>query len=227
MADHKATTLSQVLGVTQKSIGDPVNQSPKYRLSLVGGNAGNDAATNIVIQQANRNMLLLVYLVVIIFCNIAFRSWQAVIFAVPALMITPLLAQAVMIWLHIGIKVATLPVIALGAGIGVHYAPYVLSVILPHLRNGATWSEAYYRTLLFTGRVVNRHHARDLRCDLDIRADQIPGRYRAFALLHVSLEHGWGHGFPAGAGAFFAAAENCAATSAFRSLRLVTMLAVG
>jgi predicted RND superfamily exporter protein len=154
LTDHKATTLNQVLGVTQKFINDPVNQSPNYKLSLVGGNAGIDAATNIVIQQANRNMLLLVYAVVIIFCYIAFRSWQAVICAVLPLMITSLLAQAIMVWLHIGIKVATLPVIALGVGIGVDYALYVLSVILRHMRNGATLSEAYYRTLLFTGRVV-------------------------------------------------------------------------
>jgi len=50
--------------------------------------------------------------------------------------------------------VATLPVIALGVGIGVDYALYVLSIMLKHLRAGATLSEAYYQTLLFTGRVV-------------------------------------------------------------------------
>jgi predicted RND superfamily exporter protein len=154
LTDHKATTLNQVLAVTQKFIKDPANQSPNYKLSLVGGNAGIDAATNIVIKEANHNMLLLVYLVVIVFCYIAFRSWQAVVCAVLPLMITSLLAQAIMVWLHIGIKVATLPVIALGVGIGVDYALYVLSVILRHMRNGASLSDAYYRTLLFTGRVV-------------------------------------------------------------------------
>jgi uncharacterized protein len=59
-----------------------------------------------------------------------------------------------MVWLGMGVKVATLPVIALGVGIGVDYALYVLSVMLAHLRQGASLSEAYYRALLFTGRVV-------------------------------------------------------------------------
>jgi len=64
------------------------------------------------------------------------------------------LAQALMVCLGIGIKVATLPVIALGVGIGVDYALYVLSIMLRHLRAGETLSQAYHTTLLFTGRVV-------------------------------------------------------------------------
>jgi predicted RND superfamily exporter protein len=50
--------------------------------------------------------------------------------------------------------VATLPVIALGVGIGVDYALYVLSICLKQLRAGASLSDAYHRTLLFTGKVV-------------------------------------------------------------------------
>ncbi len=51
-------------------------------------------------------------------------------------------------------KVATLPVIALGVGIGVDYALYVLSVILARMRAGDTLAQAYYQALLFTGKVV-------------------------------------------------------------------------
>jgi predicted RND superfamily exporter protein len=83
-----------------------------------------------------------------------FRSWRAVICAVVPLVLTSILAQALMVILHVGIKVATLPVIALGVGIGVDYALYVLSILLRQLRDGATLSQAYHRTLLFTGKVV-------------------------------------------------------------------------
>ena len=47
-----------------------------------------------------------------------------------------------------------LPVIALGVGIGIDYALYVLSVTLAGLRRGETLSASYYRALLFTGKVV-------------------------------------------------------------------------
>jgi predicted RND superfamily exporter protein len=59
-----------------------------------------------------------------------------------------------MVWLGIGVKVATLPVIALGVGIGVDYALYVMSIVLAEMRRGATLSHAYYRALQFTGKVV-------------------------------------------------------------------------
>jgi len=45
--------------------------------------------------------------------------------------------------LGIGVKVATLPVIALGVGIGVDYALYLLSVQLHGQRLGLPLAEAY------------------------------------------------------------------------------------
>jgi predicted RND superfamily exporter protein len=154
LEDHKAATLNAVVAKIQTFIDDPANQGPDFKFSLAGGNAGIDAATNIVIAQANDQMLYLVYAAVILFCFITFRSWRAVVCAVLPLVLTSILAQALMVVLGIGIKVATLPVIALGVGIGVDYALYVLSIVLKQLRAGASLSEAYHRTLLFTGKVV-------------------------------------------------------------------------
>ena len=54
----------------------------------------------------------------------------------------------------IGVKVATLPVIALGVGVGVDYALYLLSIQLAIQRRGGSLREAYTRSLEFTGKVV-------------------------------------------------------------------------
>jgi predicted RND superfamily exporter protein len=69
-------------------------------------------------------------------------------------MLTSVLAEAMMVALGMGVKVATLPVIGLGVGIGVDYALYILSVTLAELKQGRSLSLAYYKSLLFTGRVV-------------------------------------------------------------------------
>ena len=71
-------------------------------------------------------MLLYVYGAVIVLCLITFRSWRAVLVAVVPLALTSMLCEALMVVLGIGVKVATLPVIALGVGIGVDYALYLL-----------------------------------------------------------------------------------------------------
>jgi predicted RND superfamily exporter protein len=99
-------------------------------------------------------MLFWVYAAVIALSLITFRSWRAVLAAILPLVLTSILAQALMVWLGIGVKVATLPVTALGLGIGVDFALYILSIMLIHMRRGVPLSEAYFRALVFTGKVV-------------------------------------------------------------------------
>jgi predicted RND superfamily exporter protein len=130
------------------------HDSPDRQFLLAAGSAGIDAATNIVVEQANREMLLLVYASVAILCFITFRTWRAVVVALIPLMLTSVLCEALMVLLGIGVKVATLPVIALGVGIGVDYALYLLSVQLTRQRAGASLQEAYRDALMFTGKVV-------------------------------------------------------------------------
>lgn len=152
LRDHKADTLSRV--VTHIEAFAAANNTRDVQFLLAAGSAGIEAATNIVVQDAWRRMLLLVYAAVIVLCFVTFRSWRAVLVAVLPLMLTSVLAEALMVVFGMGVKVATLPVIALGVGIGVDYALYILSITLAQLRQGASLSTAYYRALLFTGKVV-------------------------------------------------------------------------
>ena len=152
LKDHRADTLDAVVAVVEDFAAR--HNSPDITFLNAAGNAGIEAATNIVVRQANREMLALVYAAVTILAFVTFRSWRAVVCAIVPLMITSVLCEALMVWLNIGVKVATLPVIALGVGIGVDYSLYVMTVTLGRLREGMTLSEAYYRALVFTGKVV-------------------------------------------------------------------------
>lgn len=152
LTDHKADTLARVVDSVQAFARD--NDSEQAKFLLAAGSAGIEAATNIVVRQANHDMLWWVYGAVILLCLVTFRSWRAVLCAVLPLVLTSILCEALMVALGIGVKVATLPVIALGVGIGVDYALYVMSIVLAQLRQGASLSSAYYRALLFTGKVV-------------------------------------------------------------------------
>ena len=152
LADHKADTLSRVVNHVEAFARD--NDTADVKFLLAAGSAGIEAATNIVVKDAWRQMLVLVYSAVTLLCFITFRSWRAVVVAVLPLMLTSVLAEALMVALGMGVKVATLPVIALGVGIGVDYALYILSVTLAQMRAGMSLSQSYYRALLFTGKVV-------------------------------------------------------------------------
>ncbi len=152
LADHRAETLDRVVAAADAFAA--AHSTDDRRFLLAAGSAGIDAATNIVVRKAWVQMLLLVYAAVIVLAFITFRSWRAVVVAIVPLVITSVLCEALMVALGIGVKVATLPVIALGVGIGVDYALYLLSVQLAQQRLGVSLAEAYRRTLQFTGKVV-------------------------------------------------------------------------
>jgi predicted RND superfamily exporter protein len=152
LSDHRAETLDRVVDASARFA--QAHSTPERRFLLAAGSSGIEAATNIVVRKAWEQMLFLVYAAVVVLCFVTFRSWRAVVVAVVPLVITSVLCEALMVVLGIGVKVATLPVIALGVGIGVDYALYLLSVQLAQQRAGATLAQAYARALQFTGKVV-------------------------------------------------------------------------
>jgi len=157
LSDHKADTVARILKTaeiyaaannTAKGAAEPV------QFLLAAGSAGIEAATNIEVQKSIITMYLAVYGSTALLCLITFRSLRATIVALIPLVITTLLCKALMVWLGIGLKVATLPVIAVGVGVGVDYALYLLSVQLACQRRGDSLRAAYRRSLDFTGKVV-------------------------------------------------------------------------
>lgn len=152
LRDHRAETLQRVVDHVEEFAKK--NNDKDATFLLAAGSAGIDATTNIVVRKAWYQMLFMVYGAVALLCFITFRSWRAVLVAMLPLMLTSILAEALMVGLGMGVKVATLPVIALGVGIGVDYALYVLSVTLARMREGATLKQAYASAMQFTGRVV-------------------------------------------------------------------------
>ncbi|MGF6591225.1 putative RND superfamily exporter protein [Pseudomonas sp. 2835] len=150
--DHKAETLDRAVKAVQE-FADTHNKEGLEFL-LAAGNAGIEAATNEVIKSAELTILILVYICVAVMCMITFRSFTATLCIVLPLVLTSVLGNALMAFMGIGVKVATLPVVALGVGIGVDYGIYIYSRLESFLRAGLPLQEAYYQTLKSTGKAV-------------------------------------------------------------------------
>jgi predicted RND superfamily exporter protein len=152
LEDHKAETLQTVVKEVEEFAAE--NNNDKHTFLLAAGNAGVEAATNEVISSAKNMMLIFVYGVVSLLCFATFRSVRAVLCIVIPLGLTSVLCEAIMSVSGIGIKVATLPVIALGVGIGVDYGIYIYTKLEQYLLEGKTLQEAYFETLRSTGKAV-------------------------------------------------------------------------
>lgn len=152
LEDHKAETLSTAVAAVEDFAAK--NNTEEHQFLLAAGNAGIEAATNDVISASETMMLIAVYAAVITMCLITFRSIAATICVILPLVLTSVLGNALMAYMGIGVKVATLPVIALGVGIGVDYGIYIYSRLETFLRMGMPLQEAYYQTLKSTGKAV-------------------------------------------------------------------------
>ena len=150
--DHKAETIEKVVSKV-KEFRDSLSTN-RIKLELATGNVGVMAATNEEVKATQFPILIYVYSAIIVLCLLSFRSLRGTLCIVLPLGLVSLLAYGLMNVLEIGLKVNTLPVVALGVGIGVDYGIYIYSRLSSILKEGRSLSEAYLRTLAITGNSV-------------------------------------------------------------------------
>ena len=147
--DHKAETITNIVANIKSFAAEFDSDTIKFKLAT--GNVGVMAATNEEVDAAQFPILLYVFAAIIILCLVTFRSIAGTLCIVIPLALVSLLAYALMTILEIGLKVNTLPVVALGVGIGVDYGIYIYSRLDSLMKEGKPLTEAYMLTLQTTG----------------------------------------------------------------------------
>jgi predicted RND superfamily exporter protein len=150
--DHRAETIDRVVSEVKSYREKHGSDEVKFRLAT--GNVGVMAATNEEVRADQFPILIGVFSAVIALCLIAYRSVRAVLCIVIPLGLVSLLAYALMTLLEIGLKVSTLPVVALGVGVGVDYGIYIYSRFRSFLAEGKALQDAYRLTLEIVGNGV-------------------------------------------------------------------------
>ncbi len=132
MADHRATTIAHVVDEVRKF--KAANDSDKIVFRLASGNVGVMAATNEVVERSGRIVNVTLFSAVTLLCLITFRSWRITLCIVIPLALVTLMCNAIMAMLGIGVKVNTLPVIAISVGVGVDYGIYLFERMRHEMR---------------------------------------------------------------------------------------------
>ena len=145
-SDHQGETIAHIVSEIKKFSAE--NNSDKIKFLLAGGNVGVMAATNEAVDAAELTMLMSIFGAIILLCLVTFMSWRAMLCIIIPLMLVSILCNALMALLGIGLKVSTLPVIALGVGVGVDYGIYLFERIKHQMRDyGNALPEAFYEAL--------------------------------------------------------------------------------
>jgi hypothetical protein len=123
------------------------NRTENLDFRLATGNVGVMAATNEAVDVARWEMNLAIFGALLAMCLVTFRSLRATLCILIPLAIVSVLCEALMPALGIGLKISTLPVVALGVGVGVDYGIYLYSRIAVHLSAGRTLAESVLEAL--------------------------------------------------------------------------------
>ncbi len=143
--DHRGETVRSVTAAAREFRDQ--NPSKKVRLRLASGGIAVQAATNEVLAAAEKPMLLWPLAAIVILALVAWRDWRAALAcAAPQLLATGL-GYAFMATAGIGVTTATLPMVALGIGLGSTFSFYLWDNLERDLGNGIDLSAAWRQAL--------------------------------------------------------------------------------
>jgi len=143
--DHQGETLTHIIQEVKDYTA--ANPQPNIDFLLASGNVGIMAATNEAVDEAEPIMLMLLFAAISLLCYAEFRSIAAVLCIVVPLAIVAVLCNALMATLGIGLKVSTLPVVALGVGVGVDYGIYLFERMKHAMADGDDLPSAFHKAL--------------------------------------------------------------------------------
>lgn len=150
--DHEGPTIAHV--IREVKAFRAANRSENVDFLLASGNVGVMAATNEAVDAASTAILVLVFGAISLLFFLEFRSWRATLCIILPLMISAVFCNALMALLGIGLKVSTLPVVAIAVGLGVDYGIYFYERMAHRFEHGDSLPDAFYQALRQRGTAV-------------------------------------------------------------------------
>lgn len=130
------------------------HSTDKVYLRLAGGIIGILAAVNEEVEWSYWANMLTIFAVTFLLCSFTFRSMLASLALIIPLAVSQILSDAFMRLKGIDMNINSLPVAALGVGVGVDYGIYVLTRLAELYAQNRTYERACHLTLLSTGKAV-------------------------------------------------------------------------
>ena len=151
--DRQGKTIRTAIARVNQFIED--NPEVKQaQIHLAGGVIGVIAAVNEVILSGQIQSIALALFILVMMCILVYKSSIAGMFFMVPVVLANLVTFAFMAWQNIGMNINTVPVAALGIGLGVDYALYICDRIKSEFELGKDPLEAISISLHCAGRGV-------------------------------------------------------------------------
>ena len=150
--DRQGETIRTAVARINEFIDENPLSNGEYQLA--GGLIGVIAAVNEVILSGQLQSIAYALLILVVLCTVVYRSSMAGMFFMVPVVLSNTVTFSFMSYMGIGMNINTVPVAALGIGLGVDYALYIVDRIKQELENGLDDKTAIEKALHSAGKGV-------------------------------------------------------------------------
>ncbi len=152
--NNKQETIDQALHDTRRALEVIGENHEAFTIRLGSGIIALQQSINDTVDYYQWVILGFLNLVVLITCSIAYRSLTAgVLLLIPVNMANTFLI-ALLVIMEIGLDVNTLPITAIGIGVGIDYGIYLLSRICEEYQSTYSYDDAIRASIKTTGKAI-------------------------------------------------------------------------
>ena len=152
--DNKQETVDLALEQTRAALEEVGLDHEAFKIRLGTGTIALQQSINDTVDYYQWIILGLLNIVILITCSYAYRSVVAGILLLIPVNLSNLLLGAVMVQMGIGLDVNTLPIAAIGIGVGIDYGIYLLSRICEEYQEFADHAKAIDDAVATTGKAI-------------------------------------------------------------------------
>ena len=152
--DNKQETVDLALAQARQAVSAVGVDHDAFTVRLGTGTIALQQSINDTVDYYQWVILGLLNLVILITCSYAYRSVVAGFLLLVPVNISNLLLGAVMVQLGIGLDVNTLPITAIGVGVGIDYGIYLLSRLCEEFSDTGDHAAAIDRAVATTGKAI-------------------------------------------------------------------------
>lgn len=154
-ADHTSDNLLRIRDAAYDFFKNHPMKTERGEYKLAGGRIGMEIALNEEMKRSHMLIDLTVYAAIFVVCALSYRSIVAGLMLTLPLILANSVAAGYMALSNIGLSINTLPVAAIGAGVGVDFAIYLYSRSIEEfaLMSG-DWNEVIIQSMCTCGKAV-------------------------------------------------------------------------
>ena len=153
--DRQGETIRRAIHMAREWIAEHDGQVEGLTIRLAGGTLGVAAAMNESAFETNLVVLPLVFLLIFAFVMLFYTSWHAGLMMLLAMTFATTLTYAYMGLAGLNIDINTVPVIAVGIGVGIDYSIYMMDRIREEMAKSGRLVDAVRQAIATTGMAIS------------------------------------------------------------------------